>query len=119
MSPIFSAILTSSLLIMFTSFLSTKIDQTVTWNWFLVFMPIFILQTFYLIDSLVLIVKKRTLFHTYLYAFTLSLILIFAFETMLCLKLEYFPELMLTFVFIPIWVILIMLIIYLLIKLSK
>lgn len=119
MSPIFSAILTSSLLIMFTSFLSTKIDQTVTWNWFLVFMPIFMLQTFYLIDSIVLIFKKRTLVQTYLYAFTLCLMLIFAFEIMLCLKLEYFPGLKLTFVFIPIWVILSIMIIYLLIKLSK
>lgn len=118
MNPIFSAVVTSCLLIMFTSFLSTKIDKTVKWNWFLVFMPVFLIQSFYLIDTIVLITKKRLAIQSLL-ALGSCTVLIFLFEILLCVKLEYWPELQLTFVFIPIWLLFLITIFYLLTRLAK
>lgn len=120
MSPIFSALMTSSLLIMFISFISTKIDQTVNWNWFLVFMPLFMLQTFYLIDVVALISKRRIQLKSLnLFAFAFGIVLIFSFEILLCLKLEYFLEWKLTFIFTPLWISFSMIIIYLFFQLAR
>ena len=120
MSPIFSAIMTSCLLIMFTSFLSTKIDQTVKWNWFLVFLPAYMLQTFYLVDVIIIISKKQAKFKLLnLLTCFFCIILIFLFEILLCVKLEYSKDFKLVFVFIPIWIIFLVVIAYLLTRIFK
>ena len=122
LSPIFSAVITSSLLIMFVSFLSARIDQTIKWNWLAVCTPVYLLQTCYLIDAALILSRQRVAFklrNFNLISFMLGMILLFAFEILLCLKLEYFPTLQFTFVFIPLWLLFILLILYLLIKLAS
>lgn len=119
MTPILSTTLISFNLIIFLSFLSTRIDHSINWNWFLVFIPIFFLQICYLIDSIVLIVKNRRSNRTKISIFFLYLIcilLIFAFEILLCLKLEYFPNLSCAYVFIPLWSLFSIFLIYFLFK---
>lgn len=118
MSPIFSAIVTSGLLIIFSSFLSAKIDQTVKWNCFLVFLPAFMLQTFYLIDIIYTISKKQFKFFSLIMC-ALCIILIFLFEILVCLKLQYFSDIKLFFSFIPIWIIFFVMIYYLLKRMVK
>ncbi len=120
MSPMFSAVLTSSLFLMFLSFLSTKIEGTVTWNWFLVFLPLFMLQTFYLIDVVTLISKKSIQTKSMsLFVCAFFLVLLFTFEILLCLKLEAYTRMKLTYIFIPLWTNFSIMIIYLIIKLAK
>ena len=122
LSPIFSAVITSSLLIMFVSFLSARIDQTIKWNWLTVCTPIYLLQTCYMIDAVLILTRQRFAFklkNLNLASFVCGMILLFAFEILLCLKLEYFPTLQFTFVFIPVWLLFILLIVYLLIKLAS
>ena len=122
MNSILSAILTSSLLIIFLSFLSARIELSIKWNWFLVFIPLYFLQTCLLIDSIILIARNRANFKfklIKLISFLICFILIFSFEILLCLKLEYYPQLKLTFVFIPLWIIISFIIVFLLIKLAK
>jgi hypothetical protein len=120
MSPMFSAVLTSSLFLMFLSFLSTKIEGTVTWNWFLVFLPLFMLQTFYLIDVVTLISKKSIQTKSMsLFVCAFFLVLLFTFEILLCLKLEAYTQMKLTYIFIPLWTNFSIMIIYLIIKLAK
>lgn len=122
MSPILSATLVSCFLIMFFSFLSTKIDQSVKWNWFIVFIPLFFLQTCFFIDNILLTIKNRSISKIKLiklFTFLISNILLLAFEILLCLKLEYFPSVKLSFVFIPFWLLSVFIIGYLFIKLSQ
>ncbi len=122
MSPMFSAAVTSSFMLVFFSFLSTKIDDTVKWNWFLVFLPLFIIQTFYLIDVIVLINKKPIQIKSLgLFVCALCLVLMFTFEILLCLKLEsiYFNHMKLTYIFIPLWANILIIIIYLFTKIAK
>lgn len=122
MSPIFSAIITTSLIIIFFSFLSTRIDQSTKWNWFIVFIPLYLLQAFYLIDSTFLIIKNRFIFNTKfikLVTFSICIILIFIFEILICFKLEYYSQLRLAYVLTPAWIVMTFQIIYLLIKLAK
>lgn len=120
MSPILSATLISLNLIIFLSFLTTRIDQSIKWNWFLVFIPVFFLQFCFLIDTLILMVKNRFVFKQKLVklsSFLISIFLLFAFEILLCLKLEYYSDLKLTIVFIPLWVVFLKSVIYLMIRL--
>ena len=122
MSPILSATLVSFFLIMFFSFLSTKIDQSVKWNWFVVFIPLFFLQTCFFIDNILLTIKNRSISKIKLiklFTFLICNILLLAFEILLCLKLEYLPFVKLTYIFIPLWLLLIIIIGYLFIKLSQ
>ena len=112
MNPILSSIIIILFLILYFSFLTVKIDQTVKWNWFLVFIPLFLLQFCLCIDSVILIIRnayksrRKQLFKIVL--FLSSILLLFIFEILLCLKLEYYQtQIKLTFVFIPLWVILI------------
>lgn len=122
MSPILSAVITTGLIIIFLSFLSTRIDQSTKWNWFIVFIPIFLLQTFFLIDSIFLLIRNRFTFNIKLLklcSFFICVILLFVFEILICLKLEYYPGMRLAYVLTPAWIVMLFKIVYLLIKLAK
>jgi hypothetical protein len=119
MSPILSAILISSFSIIFFSFVSTKIDQLIKWNWFVVFIPMFFLKFCFLIDCIVLMIKNRTKSKykiIKLSIFLLSILLALIFELLICFKLESY-NLKLSVAFTPFWLLCFILFGYLLIKL--
>ena len=116
MSPIFSAILNTCSVIIFFAFLSTRIENSIKWSWFLVFIPLFFLQTFYLIDCIFLIVKNRVTFNSKLIkliAFLICIILVFIFEILICLRLDYYPDLKFTYVMVPAWLVMLGAIVFL------
>ena len=123
MSPILSTIVTTCLIILFFSFLSARIDQSTNWKWFVIFIPLFILQTFYLIDAIFLIVKNRFTLNIKLIkliTFFFSIILVFTFEILVCIRLDYLvSSLKLGYILIPAWILMIIQMIYLLIKLTN
>jgi hypothetical protein len=122
MSPILSTIVTTCLIITFFSFLSARIDQSTNWKWFVIFIPLFILQTFYLMDAIFLIVKNRFTLNIKLIkliTFLFCIILLFIFEILVCLRLDYYSNLKIGYILIPAWIIMIIKIIYLLIKLAN
>jgi hypothetical protein len=55
----YTIIITSLSLTIFLSFVLQLLQQTRKWNWFSVFIPIFSLQTLYLLDSIYLMIKKQ------------------------------------------------------------
>lgn len=121
MSPILSATVISCFVLMFFSFLTTRLDQSVKWNWFLVFTPLFFLQVCFFIDNVLLLVTNRGLSKLKLLKLTLFLIgnfLFLSFEILLCLKLEYYHFIKSTFIFIPVWALCFIIIVYLVIKLN-
>ena len=127
MSPILSAIIISTLSIIFFSFLSIKIDHIVKWNWFLVFVPLFILKFCFAFDCIILIIHNRvksTLSLTSfkflkLIIFLIEILLALTFEILLCLKLQYYyASIKLTYVFIPFWLFSFILLVYLFKKLT-
>ncbi len=120
MSPILSATLISCFTLIFFSFLTTRLDQSIKWNWFLVFIPMFFLQACFLIDNILLLIKNRHISKLKLLKLTLFLasnLLLLSFETLLCLKLEYFPFIRTTLIFVPIWALCLIIIAYLFVKL--
>lgn len=122
MSPILSIIVTTCLLIIFFSFLSARIDQSTNWKWFVIFIPLFILQSFYLMDAIFLIVKNRFTLNIKLIkliTFFFCIILLFIFEILVCLRLDYYSNLKIGYILAPAWIIMIIQIIYLLIKLAN
>lgn len=122
MSPILSASIISLIFILFFSFVSTRIDDSINWNWFLVFIPIFLLQLCFVIDCIILLIKNRVTNKVKLYKlslFLISILLIYAFEIGLCLRLENYLFIKTTYLFIPLWIVLLILLIYLFSKLIK
>ena len=121
MSPILSATLISCFTLIFFSFLTTRIDQSIKWNWFIVFIPLFFLQVCFLIDNLLLLIKNRSISKLKLLklmVFLVSNFLFLAFEILLCLKLEYFHFMRTTLVLIPVWILCFIIIAYLFLKLT-
>lgn len=124
MSPILAAILISTNLITFFSFLSLKVDQSIKWNWFVVFIPMFLLNFLFLAHSVILL--KRHLRHKLsgellqLVVYILCNLLVLAFEILLCIKMEYhFSMLTASNVLAPLWILLIILILFLFNVLAK
>ena len=122
MSPILSATLISCFALIFFSFLTTRLDQSIKWNWFLVFIPLFCLQACFFIDNILLLVKNRfnsKLKLLKLLAFLVANALLLTFEMLLCLKLEIYNSIKTSFIFIPIWILCLIVIAYLFIKLMQ
>lgn len=123
MSPILAAILISISLTLFFLFLTLKIDHSIKWNWFFVFIPLFLLKFLMLFHSIILL-KKRIRFkvtHEILkiFVYILTIILTLAFEILICIKLEYYAFIKLTIVFVPLWVVILIVIIFLIKQLSN
>ena len=111
-------------MILFFSFLTVRVDQTVKWNWFIVFIPLYLLQLSFIIDSIILIanniIKSKPEQSIKISIFLASIILFFIFEVLLCLKLEYYPvEIKLSFVCMPLWLVLTAASVYIFKKLIK
>lgn len=118
MSPILAAILISTNLIIFFSFLSLKIDLSIKWNWFYVFIPLFLLKFLFLSHAIVLF-KRRLRFRLrgellQIVAYIITNLLILSFEILICLRLEYDVAFRITLLFAPLWIALLIIIIYLL-----
>ena len=111
-------------MILFFSFLTVRVDQTVKWNWFIVFIPLYLLQLSFIIDSIILIanniIKSKPEQSIKISIFLASIILFFIFEVLLCLKLEYYRvEIKLSFVCMPLWLVLTAASVYIFKKLIK
>ncbi len=123
MKPILSALFISSILIIFFSFLTAKIDQSVRWSWFVVFVPLFLLNFCFMIDGFLLTIRSRLTSSQKTKKYILIQfcnLLMTAFEVMLCLKLDqYYSKLKLVYVFIPIWTVAFILVSYFIYKLSR
>ncbi|XP_067861083.1 transmembrane protein 60-like [Heptranchias perlo] len=100
--------------LLFLIVLVLKLDDKAPWNWFLVFIPLWIFDAILLVVLIVKIIgrcksgydrngsnlKKKI---WYLCAMLLKL----GFLLALCARLEQFTQMELTFVFIPLWLLLI------------
>lgn len=124
MSPILAAILISTNLTVFFSFLSLKVDNSIKWNWFIVFIPLFFLEFLFFIHGLILLKRgvryKLTSELVKLLFYFVANTAMVTFQILLCLKLElFYASLKLTYVFIPFWCLLLILLFYLLQVLSS
>ncbi|GAA6101285.1 transmembrane protein 60 [Tachysurus ichikawai] len=102
--------------LVFLIMLVLKLDDKIQWNWFLVFLPVWAFDTILLLMLIVKMagrckpgfdprnaadnLKKRV---WYLVAILLKL----AFSLLLCAKLEHLTQISLSFIFIPLWALLI------------
>lgn len=107
-SPILSAVFTLSMCLIFSLFLTAQLDNSVKWSWFIIFMPLYLLQFFYLTDAIYLMITKVRLANrsklVKLSMFTLGVVLVYVAEILICLKLENIIEqLKLTHIFLPLW----------------
>ncbi|XP_006004236.1 transmembrane protein 60 [Latimeria chalumnae] len=102
--------------LLFLIMLVLKLDEKAPWNWFLIFIPIWIFDTILLVMLIVKIASRWKSGYDprnssqnmkkkgwYVVAMFLKL----GFCLSLCTKLEQFAEIKLTYVFIPLWALLI------------
>lgn len=117
MSVLHRAVFTWFTLLIFLILLVLRVDERTEWNWFVVFIPVWIFNSILLIYSAfdtVTLCKSRSVHRRgdiYWNVFLVSGILFkMAFEIMLCLKLES-PSLNISTVYVlsPLWIILLML----------
>lgn len=117
MAVIHRALATWFLFTLFLIFLIVKLDGRSDWNWFVVFAPMWIMDvklcTFLMvkifqnsrrrngpIENMTITLKKRAI---YLVCVMFKL----TFQTLLCLKLQYYASLNIFFVMLPFWVLII------------
>ena len=107
------ALFTWFMLLVFLILLVLRLDQKAIWNWFIIFIPMWLFDgiiivyiLFYMIthcktgwDRAEVSMVKKVWFLT-------AMILKLAFQVMLCLRLEYFPNFPLYYIMIPMWILL-------------
>ncbi|XP_015683135.1 transmembrane protein 60 [Protobothrops mucrosquamatus] len=102
--------------LLFLIMLVLKLDEKAPWNWFLIFIPVWIFDTILLVMIIVKMARRCKSGYDprngsqnlkkkawYLAAMLLKL----AFCLALCAKLEQFTAMKLSYVFIPLWILLI------------
>lgn len=119
MATIHRALFTWFMLLMFVILLVLRLDERVKWNWFLIFLPMWIFDgilivyiTFYMgshckngFDTNDQTMGRKV-------AFLAGMFLKLSFQVLLCLRLQYYTaELNLYYVMIPAWILLIVLIV--------
>ncbi|XP_041482602.1 transmembrane protein 60-like [Lytechinus pictus] len=101
--------------LLFLILLALRLDQNTTWNWFIIFLPLWIFDFLVLCIQLLRIVTHVRTGHDRHLEMTMSTKIFFVigiglkllFQVLLCVRLEYKHDLALFYVFIPLWVILI------------
>lgn len=108
---IFKCIVTWFCVLLSTIFILLQVDEIISWNWFLIFIPLWIYDAIVVVDISLKIGLRRRAFRTqntqescgrnvwHLVASFLQL----AFQVMLCLYLQYGANLRLVYVMIPFW----------------
>ncbi|KAG8439974.1 hypothetical protein GDO86_005950 [Hymenochirus boettgeri] len=102
--------------LLFLIMLVLKLDEKVPWNWFIIFIPVWIFDTILIVMLIVKMagrcksgydprngaqhLKKKSWYLT-------AILLKLAFCLVLCAKLEQSANMYLSFVFIPLWILLI------------
>lgn len=112
--------------LIFLIVLCLRLDPRTYWNWFLVFIPLWIFDANLLIFVIFEIIKKwrnlnrlKELLLKYQF-YIAGVFLKIASEVLICLKLEYqHLEINIFAVFIPIWILLSSMIVYVLLNLMK
>ena len=111
------------LLLLFLVFLNLKLEETLAWNWFLVFLPMWIYDVILIASGAVQMFKKYRSQHSLATMndptipnipqqiwFLVCVGFKFAFQILLCVQLEYFDkEILMCYAAIPLWILLIML----------
>lgn len=119
MGVVHRTIFTWFTILVFLILLVLRVDNRTQWNWFVVFIPVWIFNAILLIYAVFRTTSdcKNRADHARPQAFknanvVLGVILMMAFEIMLCMKLEYpTMNIPLAYVMIPLWIILPILII--------
>ncbi|XP_017773460.1 PREDICTED: transmembrane protein 60-like [Nicrophorus vespilloides] len=120
------ALFTWFLLLIFFVFLCVRLEARIHWNWFLIFIPMWVFDVIVFVDALVNIVihckhkvLKNVLMNKNNYILIVVLLKI-ATQILICLKLEYRAlNLEIYHVFIPFWILLPLVIIDVSISLFK
>lgn len=113
MAVVHRALFTWFLLLVFLILMVLRLDEKTSWNWFIVFIPMWLFDTIMLIYVVLKIVTHCKTGHDGLWLtmsrkawYLAGVFLKIAFQTTLCAKLEYQKDLALYYVFIPLWLVL-------------
>lgn len=114
MAVVHRALFTWFLLLVFLILLVLRLDEKTSWNWFIVFIPMWIFDSIMLIYVVLKIITHCRNGHDNWWL-TMNrklwclggVFLKITFQASLCAKLEYHKELPLYYVFIPLWSVLI------------
>lgn len=114
MAVLHRTLFTWFIILVFLIFLVLRLDRKVQWNWFLIFIPL------WLFDCIVL---TYTVFNMILHCKTgydrndftmlrkvwsmVSVLLKMIFQVLLCMKLQYYPDTELHYVMFPFWILII------------
>lgn len=107
------ALFTWFMLLVFLILLVLRMDGKVTWNWFIIFIPMWVfdaLMAAYI--SFYMILHCKNGFEVLDYTMTrkvfflVCLLLKMSFQVMLCLRLQYYHHLASYFLMMPVWVLL-------------
>ncbi|XP_071489527.1 transmembrane protein 60-like [Diadema antillarum] len=107
-------VLTWFFMLVFFIFLALHLDQKIKWNWFLIFIPLWLFDILVLLIQLLRIITHARTGHDRHLEMTMSTKIFFvigislklAFQVLVCVRLELQQSLSLFFIFIPLWVIL-------------
>ncbi|XP_072180664.1 transmembrane protein 60-like [Diadema setosum] len=107
-------VLTWFFMLVFFIFLALHLDQKTKWNWFLIFIPLWLFDILVLLIQLLRIITHARTGHDRHLEMTMSTKIFFvigislklAFQVLVCVRLELQQSLSLFFIFIPLWVIL-------------
>ena len=110
----YRALIAWFLLLVFVVFLVVRLDEKVTWNWFIVFIPLWLLDTLIIVHVVVFMVRHctagidprgwsilRKIF------FLLCVGLKILVQILICLRVEYLTNMASYWIAIPLWVLLI------------
>eukprot|EP00106_Octopus_bimaculoides_P003759 XP_014771201.1 PREDICTED: transmembrane protein 60-like [Octopus bimaculoides] len=115
MALLHKALFTWFIVLVFLVLLVLRLDERVNWNWFLIFIPLWVFDgvcIIYITISMIMQCKnnfdlsesnmtmKRKLW------FIVSALLKIVFQVLICLKLQNYPAMTLYFVLIPFWLLL-------------
>lgn len=92
MGFVFKSLCVWLLLMMFTIFLALRLDEKVLWNWFIIFIPLWLLDGVLFVYVIINAVKRwRSLGHSCgvsLVCYMASSVAFLLFQLLLCLRLE-------------------------------
>lgn len=126
MTLVHRALFTWFVLLVFLILLCLRLEPRSHWNWFIVFIPLWVFDTILIIYVMIKIITKwRNLTRLkelliYYQWYIAGVLLKIAGQVMICLKLEYqYLELSIYVTMIPIWILLVSTIIYVFVILIK
>lgn len=115
MALLHRALFTWFMFLVFFILLVLRLDSKVSWNWFLIFIPLWLFNTvvlIYILFNMTVHCKNGYMYDRNELSmkrkgwFLCSILLKLCFEVLLCIKLEYFSDMELYYVMVPLWILL-------------